>query len=441
MLLCSSSPGTSSPVHITLPYSLAHSGTTGFPKASRFATDRAFRSHGGRLHQLGIEISPATRFYICMPLYHGTGVNVAIMCLMAGMTLCIGKRFRVSTFWFDIRRSRATAFVYVGEFARYLLAPPPSPQDKQHAVRTIFGNGLRPDVWRAFRDRFGIKTIIEFFNSTEGVFTTLNICRGDYLATAVGHHGLLLRAVYSRRIAAARLDPDSNKNLYRSPNPPHFCERVPYDVGGEILVKVTSTKPEESGFAGYVDNPKATAERYVSDVFEKGDLWYRSGDALRRDEDGRWYFLDRLGDTYRWKSENVSTAEVAGALGEFPGIQEANVYGVLVPGHDGRAGCAALYIPGGVDDVDGFDWKGFVAHTRRKLPKYAVPVFVRVLKGNIKAGMHNYKLNKVPLREEGVDVGKMSGEDVMLWLPPGKDQYVPFEQADFDRVVAGKARL
>lgn len=432
-----------SPVELVQPTNIVlfFSGTTGFPKAYKFDCARTTRGVVGRISLLNLDPSPKTRFYDCMPLYHGTGLNIAVMSLMTGMTLCIGPRFRVSTFWDDIRESRATAFVYVGETARYLLAAPPTTRDREHNVTAMFGNGLRPDVWKAFRDRFSIDTIIEFFNSTEGVFNTVNIARGDHLANAVGQHGLLLRLMFHNRFVPARTDPDDNKKLWRSPNPPHFCERMPYDVGGEILVQVPSVKPEETGFTGYVNNPKATSERFVRDVFKKGDLWYRSGDALRRDPDGRWFFLDRLGDTYRWKSENVSTTEVAEAMGEYPGILEANVYGVLVPGHDGRAGCAAVYIPGGIEAVKSFDWKALLDHARRRLPKYAVPVFVRVLNGEIKASMHNMKMNKVPLREEGVDVRKISGGDVMLWTPPGSKGYVPFEKSHLEGLVGGKAKL
>jgi acyl-CoA synthetase (AMP-forming)/AMP-acid ligase II len=273
-----------------------------------------------------------------MPMYHGTGGILAVSNLMNGITLCIGKRFSTSKFWSEVRDSKATYITYVGETARYLLAAPPSPLDKAHNVRCMYGNGLRPDVWIKFRERFGVPEVWEFFNSSEGVFAMMNYCRGDYLAGAVGHHGALVRLLTRNTMVPVLIDQDSGA-IARDAKTGFAC-RQPYEDGGEVIVAVEDT----GAFAGYFNNPEATRKKFERDVFKKGDLWYRSGDALRRTPDGRWYFLDRLGDTFRWKGENVSTAEVAEVLGKFPGVVEANVYGVALPSHDGRAGCAAVYI-------------------------------------------------------------------------------------------------
>jgi acyl-CoA synthetase (AMP-forming)/AMP-acid ligase II len=294
----------------------------------------------------------ADRWYDCMPFYHGTGGCAAVTQMMAGVTLCVGKKFSSSNFWNDCRDSRATWITYVGETARYLLAAPPSPQDRNHNVRGMFGNGLRPDVWLKFRDRFGIVEIVEFFNSTEGVFSLTNFCRGDYLATSVGRHGWLLRQLLKNTYVPVRVDPHTG-DILRDPKT-GFAYREPYEVGGEIIVAV----PGEDAFQGYHNNPDATNKKFARNVFKKGDLWYRSGDALRRTDDGRWYFLDRLGDTFRWKGENVSTAEVGEVIGNFPGVIEANVYGVQLPNHDGRAGCAAVYIDPSVRNS--FDYAGLL---------------------------------------------------------------------------------
>lgn len=234
--------------------------------------------------------------------------------------------------------SRATWITYVGETARYLLAAPPSPLDKKHNVRCMYGNGLRPDVWTKFQERFGVAEVAEFFNSSEGMFSLLNHARGDYLATSVGHHGAIQRTRMSSTYVPVLIDPVTNE-VARHPKT-GFAMRQPYSTGGEIIVAL----PNERAFPGYYGNPEATSKKYERDVFRKGDLYYRTGDALRRTDDGRWFFMDRLGDTFRWKGENVSTAEVSEVVGSFPGIVEANVYGVLLPGHDGRAGCAAVYI-------------------------------------------------------------------------------------------------
>jgi acyl-CoA synthetase (AMP-forming)/AMP-acid ligase II len=271
-------------------------------------------------------------------MYHGTGGALAASMMMNGITFCIGKRFSTSKFWGEVHDSRAKWITYVGETARYLLAAPPSPLDKDHHVRGMYGNGLRPDVWIRFRERFGVPEVGEFFNSSEGVFGLVNYCNGDYLAGCVGHHGAISRFLNRNTMVPVLID-QATGAIVRDPKT-GFALRQPYETGGEIIVAV----PDVSVFAGYYKNPEATMKKFERDVFQKGDLWYRSGDALRRTGDGRWFFLDRLGDTFRWKGENVSTAEVADVLGRFPGVVEANVYGVALPAHDGRAGCAAVYI-------------------------------------------------------------------------------------------------
>lgn len=266
----------------------------------------------------------------------------------------IGKKFSTSKFWSEVHDSRATWITYVGETARYLLAAPPSPLDRDHNVRCMFGNGLRPDVWFKFRERFGVPEVTEFFNSSEGVFGLVNYCRGDYLATCVGHQGAIIRWENRNKIVPVLVDQVSGA-IARNPKT-GFAKRQPYEKGGEIIVAVTDTKE----FAGYYNNPSATQKKFERDVFKKGDLWYRTGDALRRTSDGRWFFMDRLGDTFRWKGENVSTAEVAEVLGQYPGVVEANVYGVSLPSHDGRAGCAAVYIDPNV--AKGFDFAGLLKY-------------------------------------------------------------------------------
>jgi acyl-CoA synthetase (AMP-forming)/AMP-acid ligase II len=189
-----------------------------------------------------------------------------------------------------------------------------------------------------FRERFGVVEVSEVFSSSEGMFSLNNYSRGDYLATAVGQHGIINRYKLRNTYVPVRID-TATGDIIRDPKT-GFATREPYEKGGEIIVQVDSPK----AFAGYHNNPEATMKKFDKDVFKKGDLWYRTGDALRRTNDGKWFFVDRLGDTFRWKGENVSTAEVAEVLGKFPGVVEANVYGVQLPSHDGRAGCAAVYI-------------------------------------------------------------------------------------------------
>lgn len=435
------------------------SGTTGHPKACPFETQRAV-GLTARVGAMKMKTGPdSDRWYVCMPLYHGTGGTTALVCLISGMTCCIGMKFSTSRFWTDVRDSRSTAIVYVGETARYLVNAPPSDLDRKHNVRAMFGNGLRPDVWHRFVDRFGIQMVGEFFNSTEGVMQLFNGSQGPFTATSVGHQGLIERWRTHNLYVPVECDLVTGEIL-RDPKT-GFCRRKSYEEGSEILVQM----PSEEAFVGYWNNPEATKKRFERNVFKKGDLYYRTGDALRRDKDGRWFFMDRLGDTFRWKSENVSTAEVSEALGSFPGIQEANVYGVEVPGYDGRAGCAALFIDAA--HRDSFNYNALLAHARSKLPKYAVPVFLRIQQKQ--TTMHNNKQNKVPLRNDGIDLRKIVERadkeaaeeatekgavpvdyDTLLWCPSalgsgkasGDDGYVVFSMEDWDKLrSAGGAKL
>ncbi|KAJ9151950.1 Fatty acid transporter [Pleurostoma richardsiae] len=409
------------------------SGTTGMPKACALPTFVGFMSGIGSTIGANIVNGSDERYYNCMPYYHGTGGISVLGQLMNGTTICVAPKFSVSTFWDDIRDSGATWFVYVGETLRYLLAAPPSPRDKDHNVHTCYGNGLRPDVWKRFRDRFGIVTINELFNSSEAMLSLDNPCRGDFLAHAVGHEGFLLRWKNHDTYIPVAVNPDTGEIL-RDPET-GFARRVPYEVGGEILVALG----EGRQFRGYFNNPVATAKKIVCDVFRKGDRYYRTGDALRRDSDGRWFFMDRLGDTFRWKGENVSTAEVSEVLGKYPGVVEANVYGVELPGHDGKAGAAALLIE--PDHKPKFCYKTFLRHARTHLPKYAVPLFLRHV--NVVPSMHNNKQNKVPLKQEGVDPAKVQNGDEIYWVESfGKGaSYVPFTKKDWDNLCIGRARL
>ncbi|ESZ96628.1 hypothetical protein SBOR_2995 [Sclerotinia borealis F-4128] len=407
------------------------SGTTGLPKACNFEVTRGYIS--GTVRAAGESaVRDDDRWYNCMPLYHGTGGITAIANLMGGITNCIGKKFSTSKFWGDVRDSRATWFTYVGETARYLLAAPPSSQDKNHCVRVMYGNGMRPDVWNKFKDRFGVPEVLEFFNSTEGVFAIMNHARGDYLATCVGHHGLISRWQFHDLYVPVKVDEVSGA-IARDPKT-GFAIRESFEKGGEIIVAISDTK----AFAGYFDNPEATNKKYERNVFKAGDLYYRSGDALRRDNDGRWYFLDRLGDTFRWKGENVSTAEVSEVLGNYEGVVEAIVYGVQLPSHDGRAGCAAVFID---PSINNFDFAGLLKHTRKHLPKYAVPVFLRIVKEMVP--IHNNKQNKTPLREQGVDHDKVKADDKLLWIEEkGKgNTYVEFHRDHWAELELGKAML
>ena len=378
-------------------------------------------------------------WYNAMPLYHGTGAMSCIIQLVCGIGVAIGPRFSVSRFWDDICDSDSTFFVYVGETVRYLLNAPTHPRERAHRLRAVYGNGLRPDVWDKFRRRFNVPEIAEFFNSTEGMFGLINWDRGDYFAACVGHHGLILRLLLHNYYIPVRIDHETG-DIWRDPKT-GFAQRMPYEQGGEILVSV----PNKEAFQGYWRSQAATDKKFSVDVFKKGDIYYRTGDALKRDRDGKWYFIDRLGDTFRWKSENVSTAEVAECLGTYPGVAEANVYGVLVPNHEGRAGCAAIHVDP-TTTWSSINLNDLLAYTRARLPKYAVPVFLRVVKSS--THIHNHKQNKVPLRKEGVRPDLMGTEvpegreDMIFWCPgSGSKGFVEFKREDWERLARGEARL
>lgn len=370
-------------------------------------------------------------------MYHGTGGITSLGVILGGASVAIAPRFSVSGFWKDIHDSNSSHAIYVGETIRYLINAPPGPYDTDHRLRCVFGNGLRPDVWERFKQRFNVPIVCEFFNSSEGMFSLVNYNTGPYTSACVGHHGGILRYLFRNGYVPVAIDYETG-DLWRDPQT-GFCRRQDYSDGGEMLVWL----PYEQAFGGYWKNEAATDKKFARNVFVQGDLYYRSGDALRRSPDGRWFFMDRLGDTFRWKSENVATAEVSEVLGQYPGIVDANVYGVLIPQHDGRAGCAAVFV--NPAEKDRFDYNGLLKYARSKLPSYAVPVFLRVVAAS--SVTHNNKQNKVPLRKEGVDPSKIGTEspegkdDYILWTPPKTNQYVAFTQEDWKQLEGGQAML
>lgn len=424
-----------------LPLALMYtSGTTGLPKAAPLSIAWQYAAVSSNPNSFGRQPGPGgDRSYYCIPLYHGTGGLGAMNDLMSGLSIAISPKFSLSRFWQDCIDSKATIFVYVGELVRYLLSAAPSINDRKHQIRLAWGNGLSPELWSRFQERFGIPEIGEFYASTETVMHLSNHYRGGYGLGAVGHHGWLLRHQYHDIYVPVEVDSETG-HVWRSPDT-GFAKRLPYEQGGEILVKL----PSREAWAGYYGADEATAKKLVENVFEKGDLFYRTGDALRRDADGYWYFMDRLGDTYRWKGENVSTTEVTQVLGRHPSIAEANVYGVKIPSHDGRAGCAAIAVSSG--SADKFDWAGLATLLRKELPSYAVPIFVRVREGVGGMSTDNHKHNKVHLRSEGVDPQALGTKvvngkgDKLFWLPAGSPKYIPFTQGDWDKLTQSRARI
>src|SRR5437773_10515418 len=321
------------------------SGTTGYPKP---AIVRHLRFTMGGITLAGLlGVEAGETIYAPLPLYHGESLFVGFApAFRAGGAFASRRRFSASAFLDDVRRHQAVAFVYVGELCRYLLRQPPTSRDRDHRVRVAAGAGLRPDIWTAFQERFGIARIVEMYGATEGNVALHN---ADGRVGSVGKpHPLLEDNVRLARFDLARGE------LVRGPD--GFC--VPCEAGepGELLGRVGG-ESSAVDYDGYTDR-QATEAKLVRDAFTAGDAWFRTGDLLRRDADGYYSFVDRIGDTFRWKGENVATQEVGDVLAGAPGVTEANVYGVRVPGADGRAGMAAVVLAGGAR----FDGASFYAH-------------------------------------------------------------------------------
>lgn len=426
------------------------SGTTGLPKAAILPWVKT--GFGALLTTRILGLRSVThkkpdRFYSCMPMYHMTGFTLSFhACMIDAVTLVLGRKFSVSQFWPEVRASQATIILYVGETLRYLLAAPPSPEDLNNKVRMAHGNGLRPEVWKRFRSRFGIDTIVEIYGSTEAPVASWNVNRNDFTDGAVASYGAITQFLSSMQQKFVKVDWDT-ETPWRDPKT-GFCQEVPRGQNGELLAKMDAENVKAS-FQGYYGDEKASNSKIMFDVLEKGDVYFRTGDVMRRDKEGRMWFVDRIGDTYRWKSENVSTNEVGDVIGSHKGVHEANVYGVQVPGHEGRAGCAALLMEGSaLVEEDGSPGikpdllESMAGLASKTLPRHAVPVFLRLVKESMITG--NNKQQKTGLRKEGIDLKaiKAAGStDRIYWLQPGSTRYVEFRQSDLDRLEAGKTKL
>jgi acyl-CoA synthetase (AMP-forming)/AMP-acid ligase II len=408
------------------------SGTTGMPKPAIVSFQKILLSADFVPRWMGM--TSADRFYSSMPLYHSSasvlGVNTV---LNAGATMILGHKFSISRTLAELRESRTTIFQYVGETCRYLLTAPPSLEDKNHSVRIAFGNGLRPDVWRAFKSRFCIDTIAEFYATTEGNLASWHLQKGEYGIGAIGRNGILTSAFLGKDVKIIKLDYDTEAPLRDSKT--NFCVQVQPNEPGELIWRLDPNNTKAQ-YQGYFGNESASNEKILRNVFVKGDAWFRTGDLQRRNSDGLWYFMDRLGDTFRWKSENVATADVAAVVGTNPSVEEAAVYGVCLPGHEGKAGCAAIVLK------DGHCAQQFAAsfeQTVKGLPRYARPVFVRIVKSLEKTG--NNKIIKRALQEAGVDLGPNSQLRDVWWCPRPSHGYIPFEKKDWNSLGAGNVKL
>jgi len=395
------------------------SGTTGLPKAA-VMTQRRYLTSAAAVWKAGLRMSEKDRLYLCLPLYHATGLLVGWgAVLWAGASAYVRRRFSASNFLPEVRRYHTNCFVYIGEICRYLVNQPRQPDDADNPIERIIGNGLRPDIWMEFKERFGIDRITEFYGASEGNVSFMNLLNKDRtVGMTVNDIALVQYDVYRDEIVR-----DANGH----------CIRVAKGQPGLLLARINETQI----FEGYT-NAEATEKKVVRNAFAEGDAWFNSGDLIRQIDVGfaagfkHYQFVDRIGDTFRWRSENVSTNEVGEIINRHPQVQLCNVYGVEIPKADGRAGMAAITL---ADGVPSLDVEGFSAFVMRELPSYAQPVFVRVRNDVDVTG--TFKLVKGDLKKEGYDIHQIS--DPIFVLKPRAMAYEPLERGFYAEIMSGTA--
>lgn len=394
------------------------SGTTGLPKAARITHMRAQLYMRGFAGSTGANQSD--RIYVTLPLYHATGGLCAMgAALLNGGSVLLRKKFSATHFWPDVVSENCTMFVYIGELCRYLANQPEHELERAHKIRMIFGNGLRPDVWNDMLDRFKVGEVLEFYGATEGNVSLFNF---DGRRGAIGRIPSYLRKKFNIRIV--KFDVESEEPV-RGPN--GYCVEVSPGEVGECIGHIANDA--RSNYVGYADKA-ATEKKVLHDVFAKGDAWFRTGDLMKVDGDGYIYFVDRIGDTFRWKGENVATSEVAERLAGFEGVQEINVYGVKVGDLDGKAGMAALVT------AEDFDMAAFSKHVDEHLASYARPLFVRLQKAIETTGTFKYR--KIDLVKDGFDPTKT--KDPLYFRDPVKG-YVKITKPMYAKIEAGTFKL
>ena len=390
-------------------YYVFTSGTTGLPKASTMTHHRWYRAMAG-FGLSGVRLRRDDVLFCPLPMYHNNSLTVALGCVLAsGACLAIEEHFSARRYWDQVRRARATASIYIGEICRYLLNQDPGPGDRDHSLRLVVGNGLRPEIWSSFRERFGLDRICEFYAASECNIAFVNAFDVD---KTTGYCPMTFAIVdYDEEGGEPRRGDDGR------------LRTVGKGRVGLLISGISDSQP----FDGYTD-VEATEKKIIRDAFTDGDAWFVSGDLMFDQGLGHASFVDRLGDTFRWKGENVATTEVEGAIGAREEVDQAVVYGVPMPGAEGKAGMAAVRL----HDRSEFDGAGLAEHLRRALPVYAVPVFVR-LAAELEH-TSTYKSRKTELRDQGYD---SSTFDDPLYVLTSDRGYVPaYDGAEHD-VVSG----
>ncbi|CAH0726566.1 unnamed protein product, partial [Brenthis ino] len=397
------------------------SGTTGLPKAAVISNSRfVFMACG--LHNLSLNSSDIV--YSPLPLYHTAGGVVSVgQALLFGCTVVLKPKFSASQYFPDCVKYNATAAHYIGEMCRYVLATPPSPSDKEHSVRVIYGNGLRPQIWVEFVKRFNIQHVTEFYGATEG---NANIANTDGTPGAIGFISRIIPSVYP--IAIIKVDQETGEPVRDSRG---LCQVAAAGEPGVFVGKISPNNPTRE-YLGYVDK-SASDKKVVRDVFKHGDSAFISGDILVADELGYLYFRDRTGDTFRWRGENVSTSEVEAAISAVTKQRDAVVYGVLVPDTEGRAGMCGIVDTNGTLDLD-----KLAKDLSRHLPPYARPIFIRVMTSMDMTG--TFKMKKTDLQKEGFDPSLVKA-DKLYYLDLKQMKYLPLGPEEYQKILKGQIRL
>ncbi len=398
------------------------SGTTGLPKAANVSHRRLLE---WSLWFAGMmKAGPHDRMYDCLPLYHSVGGVVAVGAILArGGTVVIAEKFSAQRFWDDIADYDCTLFQYIGELCRYLVNAAKHPREREHRLRLCAGNGLRADIWETFQSRFAIPKILEFYAATEGNVSLYNV---EGKVGAIGRVPPFLKHRFALELVkfdAATGAPARDAN--------GRCVRCAPGEAGEAIGRIRDGRARPGrAIEGYT-SADDTKRKILRDVFEPGDAWYRSGDLMRMDAAGFYYFVDRIGDTFRWKGENVATSEVLDALMAFPGVKEACVYGVKIPGTDGAAGMAALVTHGTLDLAS------LRQHLIQRLPPYARPLFLRIQNAIGVTGTFRHR--KAALAREGFDPRRPECE--IYFDHPQSQAYEPLDAALYGKITAGDIRL
>ncbi len=395
------------------------SGTTGLPKAA-IMSNRRFMSTSAIAAIAGLKCTEEDTLYLCLPLYHTTGLLIgAGSAIRSGAGMFIKRKFSASTFIEEIRENNCTCLVYIGEMCRYLTNSKPDSTDKLNPLRSMMGNGMRPDIWMEFKNRYGIKRICEIYGSSEGNIAFANLLNKDCtVGMTTMQHTLVKYDVH-------------NDEMIR--DAAGFCIKAEEGEPGLLLGKIT----EEAVFEGYTDSG-ATEGKIIRSAIEEGDAWFNTGDLMKTVDVGfalgypHYQFVDRLGDTFRWKSENVSTNEVGEIINAFHQIKFCNIYGVEIPGADGRAGMAAITLNDGVSGLNLDEFSTFVSNA---LPKYAVPIFLRIQSDIEVTG--TFKMLKGDLRAQGYDTEQF--EDPVYVMKNREEVYTSLDEHYLSKIAAGQA--